>query len=109
MHVFRRRRRIGPGTTLVLALTCALVSGALVVTAPDGAHGVTATVSVRVNPAVSATFSDDGVVIRANTGWRVEAASEDGASPVTVTGGPTSGSFIPLPNGAAVLSVVADS
>lgn len=93
------------------ALLCVILSlcvGLLLGLTSERAFGGDVSVSVRVRPSVSATFTASGVVVRANTPWQMTTTSEDGST-LTYYGGPTvsGGESIELVDGSTLLSLVA--
>lgn len=93
---------------LVMALTAALALGAPLALPTESSHGSEVSVSVTVNPKISATFTSEGVHVRSNTAWRMEVLGAAGSEPKTISGGPTAGKFVPLPPNSTVLSLVHD-
>ncbi|MBS3973789.1 MAG: hypothetical protein KGZ89_02845 [Actinobacteria bacterium] len=93
---------------LVMALTVVLTFGAPLALSAESGHGSEVTISVTVNPKISATFTSEGVRVRSNTAWRMEVLGANGSQPKTISGGPTAGQFVPLPPDSTVLSLVHD-
>lgn len=88
-------------------VTTGLVAAAIMLAMAGVAHAVS-TPAVRVNVTVPAmletTFTDDGVLVRANAAWQLT-AEVPGADPVFVTGGSTNGYEVVLPEGATAVAV----
>lgn len=62
-------------------------------------------VSVTINPQISASFSDEGIFIQSNTGWKLQTKTTCGKIK-TIHGDRTNGKFIPLSNNEQVLYLV---
>lgn len=93
---------------LVIVLTAALALGAPLALPTESVHGSEVSVSVTVNPKISATFTSEGVRVRSNTAWRMEVLGATDSQPEIFSGGPTAGKFIPLPPESTILSLVHD-
>ena len=103
-RVARKRYRAA-----VLCAVLSLLVGMLLGMGSEHALGGNVSVSVRVRPTVSATFTQSGVVVLANTPWQMSAIALDGSF-VAYQGGPTGvgGEPIALSEGSTLLSVVAN-
>lgn len=86
--------------TLVTVL-CAVPAAGVTAAAPGQV-----TVTVTVRPTITTTFSDGGVLVRSSIPWQLS-ADVPGSDRVEVSGGPTSGSYIELPEAAYAIEVYA--
>lgn len=90
-------------TMMILVLAAAIaLPGAAAATSATGSTAVTGHVATRAY----VTATDDGILVKANTGWRVEVQSADGYS--SYTGGRTAGTSIPLPEGTVAYWIVTE-
>jgi len=88
-------------TMMVLVMAAALaLPGAAAATSATGTTAVTGHVATRAY----VTATDDGILVRANTGWRVEVQSADGYT--SYVGGRTGGTDIQLPEGTVAYWIV---
>ncbi|MHB1136645.1 MAG: hypothetical protein ACYCXR_09670 [Coriobacteriia bacterium] len=94
----------------VLTALCivAVLLFAAATVAPDTAWSATGTVQITatVRSAMDVTFEADHLIVKANTPWQVSAITPDGEQ-WTVSGGPTGGYEVVLPEGATGVQVSA--
>jgi len=92
--------------TIVCLVAVLLFADALV--APDSGWSATGTVQITavVRTTLEVSFDEGQLTVRANTPWQVSALLPDGEQ-WTVSGGPTAGYDIAVPQGATGIEVCA--
>jgi hypothetical protein len=92
--------------TLLCLVVAVLLADAML--APAAGWSATGTVQVTavVGSKLNASFSDTGVTVKANVPWAVS-ADLPGGERLTVSGGPTAGYVVVLPEGATGAEVCA--
>jgi len=100
-------RRCVQRRALAQAVAVSLLGASLAVTAflpASASEASIVSVTVSVRQALTATFSDDGVLVSANVPWTLHATLPD-AEPFTVSGGPCAERFVVVPEGAISVDV----
>lgn len=107
MGAWTRTRTNAVAALTVLCFVAVLLFAAATV-APDTAWSATGTVQVTatVRSAISVSFEADHLTVKANTPWQVSAITPEGEQ-WTVSGGPTGGYDVVLPEGATGAQVSA--
>lgn len=93
-------------TVLITLLGGTAAAGAPAPARSDSPAAAQVAVSVTVAPALESTFTSDGVVVRSNVPWVVSASTAAGERMV-VTGEPTGGEYVALPDAAGPIDVCA--